>query len=294
MQTIRWCAGFAVVLIMASLASGCTTSMTSMNDARAYEPKEVQVAANMQTNLHSNIARGAVRGVGSTAEVFDRDSEEPIGEEAFRSWLDLAIMAALFRPGQHTPEVIARVGLTDKVLEGIDVGFRTNAKYFKGDAKLQFWESQDSRQFASVMLGYAHHRSWVEDWVGWLTLSDFKRSDFDIQALWGMEFGEFFKLNLGPHIILSRVSVEHKLPGWLVDRLPEQVRRFDPSQIFKNEWLGYYGGNVSFMIGYKYVYLAADFGAFWMNFTPEIIGEERDFSGAALSAAGGLSLHYDF
>ncbi|MEC9396311.1 MAG: hypothetical protein VX475_01815 [Myxococcota bacterium] len=281
------------IIGLGAIGSGCTTTMTSMTDARAYEPKEVQVAANMQATAHSNIVNGVAKSVDSAIDEFGEDDDMPITEESFRQWLDLVILAALFRPST-SPELIARVGVTDKVLEGIDVGLRTNFSIFKGDVKLQVWENKYSDQFVSVMAGYAYHRSWVDDWISYITLTDFGRHDFDLQAMWGMEVGQWAKVNLGPHVIFSRIKAEHRLSQQIVDRLPDEVKKFDPNQLFENEWIGYYGGNANVMLGYKYAYVAADLGVFWMQFRPTVVGEQRDYSGVALSIAGGLSLHYTF
>lgn len=277
-----------------AMASGCTTSMTSMTNARAQEPLEVQVTANMQATVHANIVSAAARSADSAIETFgDREEGEPITEEAFRDWLDLALTAALFRPAT-SPEVIARVGVTDKVMEGIDVGFRTNLSIFKGDLKLQLWENEAQNQALSVMVGYAYHRDWVNKWVSYLTLTDFKRFDLDAQVLWGMEFGKFARVNVAPHLIASRIKVEQKLPAQIANRLPDEVKRYDPNQLFEDEWMFYMGANTSFMVGYEYVFVALDLGAFWLNFKPTVVGEQRDYSGAALSIAGGLSFNYAF
>lgn len=282
------------MLVLASLSTtGCTTTMTSMTDARAYEPGEVQVAANYQATAHSNVLGGVIRGVGSAVEEFGADSKEPISEEAFRDWLDVVLLAAMFRP-TTSPEVIARVGVTDRVLEGLDIGFRTNLSIFKGDAKLQFWENERGDQALSIMAGYAYHRSWLNEWIEWISLTEFKRSDIDLQMLWGINVRDILKVSVGPHVILSRVSAEHKLDSALLDRLPESVRRYDPNRLFDDEWIGYYGANSSIMLGYKYAFVALDLGVFWMDFRPDVVGEQRDYSGVALSLAGGLSLHYDF
>lgn len=279
------------ILALTLSLQACTTSMTTMTDARAYEPKEVQVAGNMQGNLHTNVINKAIQGVKAADEQFN--SDQPISEEAYRDWLDLALAAALFKPG-GAPELMARVGVTDKVLEGIDVGFRTNFNLYKGDLKLQIWENEAQNQAFSVMAGYTYHSSIVSSAISYLTLTDFGRMDFDLQAIWGIEIQDIFKLNLAPHMILSRVSAEQKLPADVYNRLPESIKQYDPNQLFQNEWLGYYGLNTNLMLGYKYVFVVIDTGFFWMNFKPEILGEKRDFSGAAISLAGGLSFHYPF
>ncbi len=276
-----------------AFGSACSTSMTSMTDARAYEPAEVQVSVNYQANLHTNVVGKAIQGVKSAEETFGGDSDEPISEEAYRDWLDLFLAAALFHPTTG-PELMARVGVTDQVLEGMDVGFRTNFNLYKGDLKLQLWESEDSTQALSVMGGYAYHSSLVSSAIEYVTLTEFGRMDFDVQMLWGVNVRDIFKFNLVPHIILSRISAEQKIPEAINERLPDSIKEYDPSQLFQNEWIGYYGMNSTLMLGYKYAFVVLDTGAFWMNFRPNVLGERRNFSSVAISAAIGLSVNYPF
>lgn len=282
----------SILAMLLLSTSACSTSMTTLTDARAYEPKEVQVATTMQVNVHTNVVGKAVTGLQSANEQFD-NGDEPISEESYRNWLDLVLAAALFRPAT-SPELMARIGVTDKVLEGIDVGLRTNFNLYKGDIKLQLWEDERQMQALSVMLGYAYHKSLVNSALQYVTLTDFGRMDFDLQMLWGLNYKDIIKVTVAPHMILSRISAEQKIPQAIYDRLPEEITRYDPNQLFQNEWLGYYGANTVLMLGYKYVFLTVDTGFFWMNFKPTIINEKRDFSGAAISLAGGLSVHYPF
>lgn len=236
---------------------------------------------------------GITEAAKSAADEFGRDSDEPISEEAFRSWLDTAIKFALFRPGTG-PEVMIRAGVTEDVLEGIDVGFKTDLNILKFDGKLQFWESEDQAHAASISLGYAYHLDVGNTLLSYLTLTDFSRSDIDIKLLYGFRLSDFIKVNVAPHLILSRVKPESKVPSWLVDRLPDELDQYDPSQFFQTEWMQYYGANFNIMLGYKYAFVALDAGMFYLNFNPTVINEERDFSGAALSLALGLSGHYKF
>ena len=281
------------LLALTLVSAGCATSLTTMTDARAYEPGEVQVAVAYQANLHSNIIGGAVRALKSADDEFDKNSDAPISEESFRSWLDLAIIGALFRPAMG-PELLIRVGVTDDLLEGLDVGFKTDLNILKFDGKLQLWESLDGKHAVSTMLGYAYHMDVGNKILSYVTLTDFSRFDLDLQVLYGFRFGEWLKLTVSPHIILSRIKPESKIPEWLLSRLPEEVTKYDPGQFFETEWLQYYGLTTGLMLGYKYAYLATDLGMFYMNFQPTVVGQRRDFSGGAFSVALGISGHYAF
>jgi len=265
-----------------------------MTEARAYEPGEVQVVAAGTTLLHGNVLDGAIDAVKTLDEAFDEDSSAPISEESWRTWADSVLLFMLFRPAVAW-EFMGRVGVTNDVLEGLDVGFRTDFNVLKGDIKVQVYESSDAKHALSVSLGYAHHLSVVkQNAVRILTLSEFGREDFDLQLLYGYTPNDFVRLTLAPHLVASYIDVRHAAPSWLLDRLPEQVRRFDPNQFFEDQWLTYAGLNTTVMVGYKYVFLAFDMGAFYMNFTPEVVGSRRNYSGGALSLALGISANYAF
>lgn len=97
----------------------------------------------------------------------------------------------------------------DKVFEGIDVGFCINFLIFKGDVKFQVWENKYSDQFVSVMVGYVYYCSWVDDWILYIILMDFGCYDFDFQVMWGMEVGQWVKVNFGLYVIFLCIKVEY-------------------------------------------------------------------------------------
>ncbi len=263
-----------------------------MTDARAYEPGELQVAGSVQGTLHTQVASSALQAARTAEDAFGTGGED-ISEQEFRSWADALLQASLFLP-TFQPELLVRVGVTDEVLEGIDVGLKTDFNIIKPDIKLQVWESPDGAQAASVSLGYAHHLNVVSrSFLEYLANTKFSRGDLDVRAMWGWET-EYTKLTLGPHVIWSLVSVVSALPAEVVERLPAQIRALDPNQLFQSEWIGYYGASATGMVGYKYAYLALDAGVFWTQFTPTVVGERRDYSGVAASLSLGVSGHVSF
>lgn len=287
------CALLLTTLALLSLGTGCATSLTTMTDARAYEPGEIQVAVSYAANLHSNVLNSVIDAAKTADKEFDKDSDEPISEESFRKWADLVITTALFRPAMG-PELLFRVGVTDDLLEGLDLGFKTDLNILKFDAKLQLWESLDGAHALSAMLGYAHHLDVGNKFISYLTLTDFSRKDIDLQLLYGFRLGEWLKLLVAPHVIISQVKPESKIPEWLYDRLPDEVKQYDPGQFFETEYVQYYGLTTGLMVGYKYAFLATDLGMFYMNFKPTVVGSQRDYSGGAFSIALGISGHYAF
>lgn len=281
------------ILVTLSLGTGCATSLTTMTDARAYEPGEIQVAVSYAANLHSNVVSTAISAAKSADDEFDKNSDEPISEESFRKWADLALTLALFKPAMG-PELLFRVGVTDDILEGLDLGFKTDLNILKFDAKLQLWESLDGAHALSTMIGYAHHLDVGNSIISKVTLTDFSRKDLDLQLLYGFRMGEWVKVLVAPHVIISQVKPESKIPEWLSDRLPDEVKKYDPGQFFETEYIQYYGVTTGLMVGYKYAFLATDLGMFYMNFKPNVVGSVRDYSGGAFSIALGVSGHYVF
>jgi hypothetical protein len=282
------------LLVLGALAcSGCTTMLTSMNNARVLEPAEVQATANLQGTVHSGSIDGLVGGVEAIGERFGESSDAPIEEEEFRGWLDSVLLITLFAPGAG-PEFGARVGVTDAVLEGIDVGVRSDFGVVRGDAKLGLWSDEAAGQAVSASLAYTHHLGVAPGLVEYVTLSSFSRGDVELQLLWDVASSDFFRVTLSPRVIVGRISVESTIPEDILARLPESITQFDPSNLFRDEWIVHYGANATLMAGYKYVWLAFDLGLFGTSFNPEVLGSERDYGGGALSLGLGLSGNYAF
>src|SRR5690606_13655204 len=139
-------------MLMAGLvtlgAQGCATSLTTMTTARAFEPGEVQVSAVLQSNINTAPFASLADSARSAADEFGRDSADPISEASFRQWLDSVLLFGLFRPS-FGPEIMIRAGVTDAVLEGLELGFRTDFGLYKGDAKLQLWSGDEGRMAIS-------------------------------------------------------------------------------------------------------------------------------------------------
>ncbi len=267
--------------------------LTSMNNARVLEPAEVQASANLHATVHTESIDGLVGGVSAISEQFGEASDAPISEEEFRGWLDSVLLLTLFAPGTG-PEFGARVGVTDAMLEGIDLGIRSDLNVVRGDAKVGLWKDGAAGQALSASLAYTHHLGVGPSLVEYVTLTSFSRGDVELQLLWDLASNDFFRFTLAPRMIVGRISVESAIPQDILDRLPESVTQFDPSQLFRDEWIVHYGVNATVMAGYKYVWLAFDIGLFGTSFSPEVLGSARDYGGGALALGLGLTGNYAF
>lgn len=281
-------------VLMWTVCSGCATSLTSMTDARAYAPGEAQISASLQGTLSTHIVSGVADSIQSFDEEFGTNRDDMIDEESFRTWADSILKVMLFAPS-FGPEFMVRLGVTDRVLGGLDVGFKTDLNILKGDVKLQLWGSEDGVHALSLSAGYAHHLNVVsQSIVEKIALTTFARNDIDLRLLYGIEPNDFVKFTFVPRMIISRINASHALESEVLNRLPAEIRQFDPNQFFKDEVMLYSGATVTGMLGYTYAYIALDLGVFWLHFNPTVFGQERSYSGTAISLALGLSGHLAF
>ena len=278
---------FPCLLCLLLLPTACSTTLSNMTPAKAYEPGEIQVVAAMALQGNSNLAASVVDAAQGPSDEFGSDGT--ISEQEFDRWITNIATFTLFRPA-ITPEIMLRFGLTDKILEGMDLGIKTNFSAYKIDLKTQLWESLDAASALSLSLGYTYNSDLVASAVSFITFTDFTRHDLTTHLAWGREFGDIGRISLGPHLVASLVNAEQNLPDQIEGRLSDEARANNPNVFFNNELILYAGANAMGMIGYKHVFLVLDLSLHWMRFQPEIFGDTRDLDGLSVSLGGGLSL----
>jgi hypothetical protein len=279
-----------VVMVVSLGLIGCTTSLTNMAPARTFDVGEGQVSVGYQFDVHTQTFTGLYKaGEVAVDKVRETPDGESITEEDMRTLFDAALLWRLF-PFGGGPELMGRLGVYDDLLEGVDVGFRLNGNVYKGDVRIQVWESVDEAQALSVQFGYGHHKSVVSSWMEWVSLTEWKRRDFDFQVNYGVEFEDYVKLYVAPRYIHTRVSTEPKLSDFFKERLPEQYRDWDPGAYFAPAAMHYLGLNAGGMVGYRWVFVNFDVSAFHMIFRPTVLGSVRDYDGWVLSPTLGLTL----
>ncbi len=282
----------ALALIFAVLwGTGCTTTMTNVTPTHAMEPLGVEVSARGTFQAHTNVIGKTIAGGRDVYDVVqDRDSDEPITEEQFRKFIDAGLAWFLFRPGGNF-ELSARLGLW-KLLEGLELGLRYDFTTIKGDLKLQFFESDNEAFAMSLLFGVGRQTVPVPGALEWLSLTEWKRTDFDTQLSFGWRIPDIADIYINPRVMVSRVTIEHKLPDFVRDRLPEEVEQLEEEYgldtLFEDETMVYWGATVGGMVGYKYVFLALELTAFKLEFEPQIFGSQRKFDSLVLAPTLGL------
>ena len=115
-----------LLCLLSLLMGGCATSMTHMTTPQALEPGDFELSG-AWTGHANSVA--ATKSIQSGADLWDRyvGEEDPgeISEGDLRTLLDTGLAWGLFHPGTGY-EIAGRVGITDKLGEGLDLGLRTN------------------------------------------------------------------------------------------------------------------------------------------------------------------------
>ncbi len=263
--------------------------MTHLATPHALEPGDWQLSGAWTGHVNSV---AATKSVQAGADLWDhylgQDDPEPLNEEELRTLLDTGLAWALFYPGTSY-ELVGRVGVTDKLAEGLDLGLRTDFSQIKGDLKLQAWESDGGMFAAAVHAGYGYRFSVASSIVEWLALTGFSRHDLDLGASWGMEVGRVFRCWTGPRYLRSWVDASPKLHGLIEENLPASMDGYQPSQILGDEAISYYGSTNGVMLGWRWVYIVAELNVFWMSFHPTVLDQERNMSGLVLAPDIGIT-----
>ena len=186
-----------------------------------------------------------------------------------------------FFPGQSS-EFIGRIGISNAILEGIDLGFRSNGAQSKIDLKTQLYASKDHRWAAAFSTGLGWNQALISSDVSQYTLSTFSRRDLDLSLNLGYRHPDIFEIYGGPRLIVSRVAATISEED-SIDRLPDELMQYHPKTLFQNEQLTYTGATIGTRIGYYFLFFDAECTAMWIDFQPQVFGEARDLSGWHLS-----------
>lgn len=277
-------------MLLAVALTGCTTTLTNLTTAKALEPGHVQVTGGGYATVTTNVV-GRTFDAGKDA--YDQIDSTPEGEEVtvetFRTYIEAALAWLLFQPG-FTFEAQFRIGVTDAVLEGIDFGLRYDGNVIKPDVKLQIWESTDEAWALATSFGYGYHTSVVSSLVEWVTLTSVGRHDFDFQVIGSYHHGDWLRAYFAPRFMVSTITTSDKLPSFLAERVPNEIRDQNPSQYIQGTNAFYAGGALGTQLGYKYVFLSLEIGIYRLFFEPTVLDETTDYSSMVFAPSGGLTV----
>jgi hypothetical protein len=283
MERLAFC-----VVVSLFVLQGCTTTTSHLSTGKALSPGDYQITGSYTLPVHTVLFSKTLESARQLEDLYEGGTEKMTEEEA-RELLDTALTWALFASA-GAPEMLARVGIADSPLEGMDVGIRYNGSTLKGDLQWQLLESSDRRWFLAVDLGYAYQFDVVSSALSSVALTDWSRHDLDGSVTLGYAAGDFFKAWLAPRFLYSFVKAEPKFDQAFTDALPESITEsYLPSEYFRDQELAYYGATVGMMLGYRWLFATLELTVMGLRFRPEVLGETRDFDGVLVAPGVGFT-----
>jgi len=244
----------------------CATSTTHLSSPYVLDPGHVE--ATVAATVHANTVV-VDKSLSSATEVYELITEEDptVTEEMARSMLDTGLAWALFLPGKST-DFVGRIGLTGRILEGVDAGLRISGNQYRLDLKTQLLTSQNERWAVSLTTGAGWQNAIISQEIMKYTLSSFSRKDLEFSLIAGYRRVGIIDLYAGPRLIFSHINVEPTGVETIFDKLPTQLQEYSPENYFQNERLTYIGSTLGTRVGYHVIFVDVECTVLWMQFTP--------------------------
>ena len=276
------------IIWMVIWGMGCSTTTTHLSSPYALKPKQVELTGAYAWQINSVVID---KSLDSAQVLYEQATEEErtMTEEEFLGLMDTTLAWSLMTPGSSY-ELIGRVGITDKLLEGIDIGFKTDFTALKADIKWQLWESKTGNQALAWTGAYAWHSNLVNPQVAWATNSTFSRQDFDTALMFGARKEGIAEIYGGPRMIYSFINAEPNLSSQMSELIPEQFKALDPSEYFTDERMIYYGGTIGTRLGYYAAFVTLELNCFWLMFEPQVINQNRPLNGLLISPTAAITI----
>lgn len=276
-----------VTLAVLGVAS-CATSLTSLSDPHALKAGQLEVTVAGQGSASSVLLDKSWQGLSAIPELTGTSPGADTSRTLERDLVDSALAWSLFWPTVD-PELLLRCGVPSGPLPGLDLGLRLSPSLVKVDGKAQVFESRDARHALALQLGYAWHFGGPHKDIEWLTLVEFGRHDLDLMLSWGFGRPDLIEGYLGPRLMLSWLTVKRRLGADLVDALPQEMRQFNPAQLFEDSMITQAGSTVGIKLGYRWLFVRLELSALYMWFRPVVLGQQRTFDGLVLAPSAALS-----
>lgn len=274
----------AIGLFGAALASGCTTTLTQNQTARALAPGKVEVGISGSIPISSRFAGEIADVARATADRLAQadNADRPLTETEQREALEAGLALALFHPAVVT-EVAGRIGVVDR----FDAGFKYAGTLVKADGKYQFASSDDGGPDLAVALGLTHHLGYgssaLESAYGLLDfvrLSDYSRNDVELGLLASGEWDDIVAVYGGLRYMASFIALDAD-----IERV-ETASGVPHSSL--SSTFHYAGATGGLRLGYKHIYATMELTVMRVFAKPTVFGEARDLGGFIISPSFGL------
>lgn len=283
----------AALLVVAALATGCSTTLSTLQPAEPMKPLHVQANAALDVVVPVSRVVDAVNVTATLADRYASDSGYKPSEAEQKQALGAAVGLGLSSPGVN-PDVMLRMG----VVKNLDVGLRWSAITAHADAKYRFLATHDptpeeeaedaksslgngpDRGFQgaiSIGISKALYSGLIFDLLDQLKIDDYSRWNLEIPVIFGARLRDFGHVWFGPKYVYSHYSVDASLQN--VGIVPEVSGSI--------HHLGGFGG---IAVGYKVFFVFAELTIAKMWAKPEIFGQATDLGGITVMPAFGIML----
>jgi hypothetical protein len=289
------------LLPLALLATGCASTLSTMQTAVPLEPKQIQVSVGMGAYAPLgtiwDVAKLGKEQASRIKDVVAEGEDYTLTEEDQQRLLGAGISLAVAPPGVNY-ELMARTGL----VKNLDVGVRYSSTQLRADVKYRFLHGGDERAelhqvertSKDLAIGLALSRQIFSgplvNALSFVKLDDFSRWDLEVPLYASIDVGDVFKLYAAPKYVYGRTSIAQRLvdaedeAGRIVN-LPGTV----PSRVDSHFW----GSTFGVAVGYRYVHLFAELTGGYTSAKADVLGRERDLGGVTLYPAIGLAFKSD-
>lgn len=280
-------------LPLALAASGCATTLSTLQPAEPMKPGHVQANAAMNVNVPASRIVDAVDVAEDLASRYARDPGYVPTTEEQRRALAAGVGLGLSSPGPNQ-DFMLRVGL----FRNFDAGLRWSGLAAHVDGKYRFMggdpppKDGEARSFTdelgpekdgglqgsiSIGLSKTLYSGFVFDALDYLQIGDYSRYNLEVPVIFGTALKDYGHVWFGPKYVLSRYSVDASLRN--VGVVPETSGTI--------HHLGAFGGVA---VGYKVVFFVAELTVMKMFAEPTVFGQPTDLGGIVVVPAGGLML----
>jgi hypothetical protein len=286
------------LLLALLVATGCASSLSSLQTAKPLAPGQFQVSGGMGVFVPAGqLTVLAEQGIRQGRAIYDAvQAEQPyaLSEADAVTLLTAGAALAVAPPGTNN-ELMVRGGLVDNVDLGLRLttnSVRLDGKWrlaHSGTASPALREHERTSLDLAIGLGVSRHlfKSPVLDALQVVKIDDFSRYDVEVPLYLSLDLGDIFKAYAVPKYVFSHTRMDEKLVDFSQEG--KDVTGFDvvlPARVNSH----FAGATLGVALGYKYVHVYAELTAGYTHSRPLFFGQERDLGGVTLYPAIGIAI----
>ena len=286
-------------LLALLLASGCATSISTLQTGKALRRGQVQVATGVGVFIPAGQLLGALQaGYDSRDILLDSVRRDQVSAEE-RAILERRLMTAGLALAVAPPgvdyELSLRAGLLDR--PDLDLGLRYAGGALRLDAKYRIFHRGDpasvpdyKRRSFDVALGLGLSRHSFDSpalkVLELVRIDDFSRHDVEVPVYVSADVGGIVTFYAAPKYIYGRTSVDQRLVDYAARGTETTGRALGVPRHVNSHFAGSSGGVA---VGYRYVQLFAEITAGYIFSNAHVLGEDRQLGGFTVYPALGIA-----